>query len=406
MTVHQVKNSILNDILKHLESKTQPVVLSAYLKSIGIENPGLVKFYEAKLNQDGLINLKSFSSDRKHAMISDKGRIFINEGGFKNSTEKTNSMTKEKIMNSILREMHDENEGRIVSDIADNLGISLTPEQIKEIEVQLFTDGYVTTTKLPDGVKVLHLKDKGYDFISKGGYKSAAQKSLEYTVSSNYEKWSKDHFERKKPHEIKSIYQKIQSVLDDLIHKIGVVSDDELKLITAPLPALYEELYGKVSKENSKCSSIIRDMTTCRREILPFLKDSLTRLELKIQMVDLNVHPKIKGVSEKLFIDGHYKQAVLDAFILLDNTVQNMMSSSKTGRPLMEETFSANRPKISFTSDANEQLGMMNLYAGSISGIRNRYSHKTIKLTDKNYALDLLHFASALMRLLDDQSIY
>lgn len=147
-------------------------------------------------------------------------------------------------------------------------------------------------------------------------------------------------------------------------------------------------------------------MKTCREEVLPFLKNSLTRLELKIPIADLNVHPKIKPVSEQLFIDGHYKQAVLEAFILLDNTVQSLIGSSKTGKPLMEEAFSANKPKIRFTSDQNEQLGMMYLYSGSIAGIRNRYSHKTIKLTDKNYALDLLHFASALMRLLDDQSIY
>jgi len=406
MTVHQVKNSILNDILKHLESKPQPVVLSAYLKSIGIENPGLVKFYEAKLNQDGHINLKSFSSDRKHAMISDKGRVFINEGGYKNSAEKTNGMTKERIMNTILREMHDENEGRVVSDIADNLGVSLNAEQIKEVEVQLYSDGYVTTRKLPDGVKVLHLTEKGYDFISNGGYKSKAEESLTFSVQSAVNKMSKAHQDRKKPHEIKAIYQKIQSIFDDLISKIGVISDTDLKVATASLVPLYEELYGKLSTETGECKSVLKDMTTCRKDILHFLKDTLTRLELKLQLINLDIHPKVKAVSEQLFIDGHYRQAVLDAFILVDNTVQSKTASSKTGKTLMEEAFSVNNPKIQFSSDNAEQLGMMQLYSAAIMGIRNRYAHKTIKLTDKNYAADLLHFASALMRLLDNQTIY
>lgn len=407
MTEHQIKNSILNNILKHLESKPQPIVLSAYLKSIGIEDPSLAKFYEAKLNQDGHININPFSSNRNQAMISDKGRIFINEGGYKNSNEtKAKGMTKERIMNAILREMHDENEGRIVSDIADNLGVSLTPEQIKEIEVQLFSDGLVTTSKLPSGVKVLHLKEKGYNFISNDGYKTKAEESLLYTMQSSIDAMSKAHQDRKKPHEIKAIYQKIQSIFDVLVYKIVVISDAELRVTTAALVPLYEELYGKLSNEAGECKSVMMDMTNCRKNIQHFLKDTLTRLELKLQLINLDIHPKVKVVSEQLFIDGHYKQAVLDAFILIDNTVQSKTGSSKTGKSLMEEAFSVNNPKIQFSSDNGEQLGMMQLYIAAIGGIRNRYAHKSIKLTDKNYTADLLHFASALMRLLDSQSIY
>src|SRR5690606_12838610 len=114
------------------------------------------------------------------------------------------------------------------------------------------------------------------------------------------------------PHEIKIIYQKLKVVCDDLIHKIDVISDFDLKIVVAPLVPAYEELYGKKSQETNKCVVITKDMSRCRKEILAYLTDTLTRIELNLQLIDLDIHPKIKRVSEQLFIDGHYKQAVLD----------------------------------------------------------------------------------------------
>src|SRR5690606_37666559 len=124
-------------------------------------------------------------------------------------------MTREKLKNQILIEIRDENKGKTVSEVADNFGIILTLEQIKAIEVELYMDGLISTTKTHNGIKELYLTEKGLEFISNGGYKTQAEQAVQIMASSMLEKSSKTHQDRKKPHEIKIIYQKLKVVCDD-----------------------------------------------------------------------------------------------------------------------------------------------------------------------------------------------
>lgn len=313
-------------------------------------------------------------------------------------------MTKEQIKNFILKEMHDEDEGRIVSEVVENMALNLSDLQIREIEAELYRDNMVTIENSRYG-KMLHITEKGYEFISKGGYKSVSLKAAEYLASSVEITFSEANSQRKKEDATKIFHQKIQSVFNKLNNRMSVIGGDELEIITAPLLILYKDYYGSSSK-SMKCRDLIKDGDKCRKELLPFLAKTLTELELEVRPSDLDIHPKIKGVSEKLFFDGYYKQAVLDAFILVDNEIKEITGSAKSGKELMDETFSEKNPTLKFSDDKGEQKGIMFLYNGSVMAIRNRYAHKSIKITDKKYALDLIHFASGLLRLIENRDIY
>jgi uncharacterized protein (TIGR02391 family) len=117
-----------------------------------------------------------------------------------------------------------------------------------------------------------------------------------------------------------------------------------------------------------------------------------------------NLHPEVVKASGKLFLDGHYRQAVLDAFIALNNAVQ-----AKSGRPdldgtsLMQHVFAPKDSMLTVSDDKNEQLGALHLFTGAILGIRNPRAHTLDENDPKviDETLELLAFASFLFRQLD-----
>lgn len=122
-----------------------------------------------------------------------------------------------------------------------------------------------------------------------------------------------------------------------------------------------------------------------------------------------NIHPEIYNASKALFDDGHYKQASLEAYILIDNVVKALSNNTETGRKLMMDAFNGNNPKIKLNtlsneSEENEQEGYKFIFAGSAVGIRNPRAHETGWPETLDECLDHLALASLLMRKLDQSS--
>lgn len=119
------------------------------------------------------------------------------------------------------------------------------------------------------------------------------------------------------------------------------------------------------------------------------------------------LHPAIKKVSRKLFFDGHYSQAIFEAYKTVVNQVKKISGvASLDGKPLMENVFSLSKPKIKLNrlqsqSDKDEQLGFMFLFSGAALGIRNPKAHDNIIQKDPIKALEYLSFASLLLKRLD-----
>lgn len=122
-------------------------------------------------------------------------------------------------------------------------------------------------------------------------------------------------------------------------------------------------------------------------------------------------HPKIKEVSQKLYEDKHYAQAVEEAFKKVIKEVKAKVKSLTgkvyDGDSLMNQAFGCDNkdPIIQFNDlssdeEKDEQRGLMFLCKG-IVGIRNRKAHDNVLLDDRNRAIEYLALASLLIRLLE-----
>jgi len=114
----------------------------------------------------------------------------------------------------------------------------------------------------------------------------------------------------------------------------------------------------------------------------------------------------IRRVSEKLFKDGHYADSILAAFKELNDQVKQEYLKHRgeelEGADLMREAFSPNNPVFAFANQSTEsgkktQQGFMELFAGSMIGIRNPHAHENLSL-DPDGAKHLLYLASLLMK--------
>ncbi len=119
-------------------------------------------------------------------------------------------------------------------------------------------------------------------------------------------------------------------------------------------------------------------------------------------------HREIERVSGKLFRDGHYRNAALDAYIrVIDEVKRRSGRVDLDGDVLMNHAFGCDSrtPGLRFNglateSDKNEQKGMMFLFKG-IVGLRNSKAHSNDIFDDRMRAYEYLALASLLMRLLE-----
>ena len=141
---------------------------------------------------------------------------------------------------------------------------------------------------------------------------------------------------------------------------------------------------------------------------------SLGRKESKIVRAQVagggtyEFHPEIERVSGELYCDGHFKQAVLEAFIRVISEVKARSGlEDKEGDSLMNYAFGIDKnvPRLQFNALSNqaeldEQRGLMFVFKG-IVGMRNFKAHTNVLFDSPERAHEYLALASLLMRLLE-----
>jgi uncharacterized protein (TIGR02391 family) len=120
---------------------------------------------------------------------------------------------------------------------------------------------------------------------------------------------------------------------------------------------------------------------------------------------DRDLHPKIGEAAGKLYLDGHYANAIVDAVKALNNLVRLHSGKDLDGDKLMTTVFSPDNPILRFNgledqSDRDEQKGFMMMFAGVVAGLRNPRAHKLIQ-DDPEHALEFIAHVSHLAKLLD-----
>lgn len=117
-----------------------------------------------------------------------------------------------------------------------------------------------------------------------------------------------------------------------------------------------------------------------------------------------NLHSRIREVSEKLFRDGHYSQAIFEAYKTVNIVVKDKSGRKDLdGQGLMSTVFSPKNPILRLNdlqdqSDTDEQEGFMLLFMGAMTGIRNPKGHDVVNQKDPTRTIEYLSLASLLVR--------
>lgn len=158
---------------------------------------------------------------------------------------------------------------------------------------------------------------------------------------------------------------------------------------------LLQEFVNSLTPENSALRKLIKETT----QLLHFDFWSL-------------IHKDITSVAKGKFEDGYHADAVESALkeicMRVKKIVKEKTGQESDGADLMYQAFSPKNPIIvlddlSTASGRNIQQGYMQIYAGSMIGIRNPKAHENIVI-DKERAMHFLFLASLLMQILDESN--
>lgn len=120
-------------------------------------------------------------------------------------------------------------------------------------------------------------------------------------------------------------------------------------------------------------------------------------------------HSDVERVSGRLFRDGHFKQAALDAYIRVLDKLKEVTNLPEDGDRLVNRALGCeNREplvrvnELRTEPEKDEQKGIMFLFKG-IVGLRNSKAHSNRLFNDPFRAFEYLALASLLIRLLESQ---
>jgi uncharacterized protein (TIGR02391 family) len=122
-------------------------------------------------------------------------------------------------------------------------------------------------------------------------------------------------------------------------------------------------------------------------------------------------HPEIERVSARVFRDGHYREAALNAYIRVIEEVKVRSDLPLDGDRLMNRAFGCDNQtpvirvnSLSSEAEIDEQRAFLNLFKG-IVGLRNLKAHSLVLLDDPDRAREYLALASLLMRILEISTV-
>lgn len=125
------------------------------------------------------------------------------------------------------------------------------------------------------------------------------------------------------------------------------------------------------------------------------------------------LHPEIQKIARSRFITGHFADSVEAALKAVNERIRKIFvdnrGEERDGAALMNEAFSPKAPllllgDLSTASGRDMQLGYMQIFSGSMTGIRNPKAHGNVDI-DANRATHFLFLASLLMYKVDEARV-
>jgi len=127
---------------------------------------------------------------------------------------------------------------------------------------------------------------------------------------------------------------------------------------------------------------------------------------VRASFAGLELHPRITSACVDLYRDRHYRNAVLDASLALQDYVkEKSRCRDRDGADLMRYVFSQKNPVVAFNgladeTDRGEQEGMMHLFEGVMLALRNPRAH-TLSDDSPEQALEYIALLSLLAKKLE-----
>jgi uncharacterized protein (TIGR02391 family) len=149
---------------------------------------------------------------------------------------------------------------------------------------------------------------------------------------------------------------------------------------------------------------LIKDLEERRDEL-----GATTTLTARTTFAGMKLHPRIDAAVRKLFMDGHYRNAVLDGVLALQAFVQEKTGRTEDGLSLMRTAFSKDKPLLAVNdgasvSEKNEQEGVMHLLEGAVLAFRNPRAHG-LEPDEADEAAEAIAFFSMLARFIDGSKV-
>lgn len=148
-----------------------------------------------------------------------------------------------------------------------------------------------------------------------------------------------------------------------------------------------------------------------RKEISSIeLEESLPRIQVpsKVLIERLKDHPLVPDIASvpfDLFQNGHFNESVRKACELLESKVQELSSSSKSGRELMATFFSSpahiDVTSIKLQNQSSFVEGYKFLPMGAMAAIRNIFSHGDEEARAPEECYEMLLFLNWLFRFIN-----
>jgi uncharacterized protein (TIGR02391 family) len=120
-----------------------------------------------------------------------------------------------------------------------------------------------------------------------------------------------------------------------------------------------------------------------------------------------HLHPFIAAAAEKLYVDGHFSQAVEESAKAVFGYIRDATGLTQDGATLAQQAFSLKGGPLAFSdlgddTKRNEQLGFMEMLAAFAKGVRNPLAHTHGKLEEAQKAFEYVVMASLFCRRVDD----
>jgi uncharacterized protein (TIGR02391 family) len=164
-------------------------------------------------------------------------------------------------------------------------------------------------------------------------------------------------------------------------------------------------------QDAEKLSNRIRVIENLIEQIDQELAFSAPTPSVQIEDFWSRLHPSVVHASRRRFEAGHYADAVEAAFKELNSKIKEHVRQATgqefDGADLMNRAFSLNSPVVRLadlsTEDGkNIQKGYLQIFAGSMTGIRNPKAHSNVTI-NADRAIHHLHLASLLHYVFDER---